>query len=141
MRSALTLVTKQTSILIKTFTSYQQLRSLILSQDLQGFHSSFLRDCDAKLLDVGLYANTGEHSALRREYQKMRSQLENSRQNHRAELENAQKRHKDLLAHCTRGIKDYKQHIEESQKQSIQYLTNIVKGLVDRKHEESIFNL
>lgn len=71
---AVELLKKQTNILVTAYKSYSYLRSLILSEDLNGKYSKFLIHYEGRLRNCGIHSFTDEYYKLKLKYNSLKSQ-------------------------------------------------------------------
>lgn len=132
---ALHLISKQTEMLVRTFTSYQQLRSLVLIKDPAGSNSRFLNSCEDKLQRAGVYQTSDETERLLRILSEERAQHKLEQQALRRKAQHWKDQFKRTLNNYLKGIKGLKSQIELSQKSSFECVSSIVLDLARAKAE------
>mmetsp|Transcript_29331 Transcript_29331/g.52504 ORF Transcript_29331/g.52504 Transcript_29331/m.52504 type:complete len:359 (-) Transcript_29331:901-1977(-) len=130
---ALELIAKQSEMIARTFSSYHQLRNLVLIKDPTGKNSRFLAACEEKLKRVGVYDSSAETD-------KLKVMLAEERIQHKAALRTAKKKaqhwkdqYKRMLNNYLKGVKGLKSQIELSQRSSFERVSSIILDLARAK--------
>ena len=127
---AAVLMKKQCSILTSSFTSYNHLKSLILSQDRQGKYTKFIKGCEEKMVESGV--NSGEmiNSLLRERIKELENEKIELEQFYKGLLEKKQAKYKVGIREYMKGMKALKFSMDLAQKSNFEHISKIVKGLV-----------
>ena len=127
---AAVLMKKQCNILTTSFSSYQHLKSLILSQDRQGKYTKFIKGCEDKMADSGV--NSGEmiNSVLRDRIRELENEKIELEQFYKGILVQKQSKYNAGIKEYLKGMKALKFSMELAQKSNFDHISKVVKGLV-----------
>ena len=126
---AAVLMNKQCNILTTSFSSYQHLKSLILSQDRRGKYTKFIKGCEEKMADSGV--NSGEmiNSVLRERIRELENEKIELEQFYKGILSQKQTKYQAGIKEYLKGMKALKFSMELAQKSNFEHISKVVKGL------------
>jgi hypothetical protein len=132
---ALELIAKQTEMLARTFTSYQQLRSLVLIKDSTGRYSHFLASCEDKLRSIGVYEPTAHTEQLKKAMLDERIQHRLECNSLKRKAQHWKDQHKRTLNSYLKGVKGLKAQLELAQMSNFEQVSSMVLELARAKKQ------
>jgi hypothetical protein len=107
---AATLMTKQCSMLATSYSSYQHLKSLILTQDKQNKYIKFITHCENRLGEAGVTNSQCVNKYLEQSYKS---------------------KYKGIIAEYLKGLKALKFGMEIAQKSNYEHISKLVRNLAE----------
>lgn len=125
---AANLLSKHTNMIVSAFTSYNHLRSLVLSQDSKGKYSRFLDALETKLNEIGLKTRhpltTKNEDLETKETQKLKEQVKFWKNKYKTQVQTQIK-----------AVKALKHQLAITHKSNYEHLGNMVQNLATAKKE------
>ena len=123
------LMNKQCSMLSTSFSSYQHLKSLILTQDRQGKYTKFISHCEDKLNKSGINTSIMIQKCLEDRIKELEQEKHDQETNFKEIMNFTKTKYKGIISEYLKGVKALKFGMELAQKSNFDQISRIVKTL------------
>jgi hypothetical protein len=126
---AAALMNKQCSMLATSYSSYQHLKSLILTQDRQGKFVKFINYCEEKLVDAGLNTSATVNRFLQNRVKELEQERIETENYYKVLLQGYKHRYKAAISEYLKGLKTVKFNMELAQKTNSEQISRLFRSL------------
>lgn len=128
---AATLMTKQCSMLATSYSSYQHLKSLILTQDKQNKYIKFITHCENRLGEAGVTSSQCVNKYLEQRVRELEQEKQEQEAIYKDMIQSYKVKYKGIIADYLKGLKALKFGMEIAQKSNYEHISKLVRNLAE----------
>lgn len=135
LENAAILMHKQTNIVSLSYSSYLELKSLILAEDKQGMYDKFVNHCEDRLESAGVNSKQGVDGYLEERVRQLEQEKFQQESAFQEIIQSTKNKYKSIIDEYLKGLKTLKFGMEVSQKSNYDQVSKLVKSLAEASKE------